>query len=71
MLALLLFAAGEPSKVPFFIAGGVLAGWAVLLAAIGLTRPSFPVNTRGQQVVMLISLVLAAVAMAMAIATSK
>ena len=71
MLALLLFAAGEPSKVPFFIAGGVFAAWAVLLAAVGLTRPSFPGNAGGQRAVMLISLVLAVVAMAMAIATSK
>jgi hypothetical protein len=65
----LLLAAAEPSKVPFFIAGGVLALWAVVLAGIGLTRPSFPYNVRGQRTVIGISLILMIVAVAMAIAT--
>jgi len=65
----LLLAAAEPSKVPFFIAGGVLALWAVVLAGIGLTRPSFPYNVRGQRSVIAISLILMIVAVAMAIAT--
>jgi hypothetical protein len=69
MLTLLL-AAAEPSKVPFYIAGGVLAVWAVVLSAIGLTRPTFPFGGLGQRAVMGISVVLAAVAVAMSIATS-
>ena len=64
-----LIAAAEPSKVPFYIAGGVLASWAVVLACVGLTRPSFPFNVRGQRGVIAISLLLAALAIAMAIAT--
>ena len=44
MLTLIL-AAGEPSKVPFYIAGGLLVVWALTLAGIGLTRPSFPGTT--------------------------
>ena len=40
----LLIAAGEPSKVPFYIAGGLLVMWALSLAAVGLTRPAFPVQ---------------------------
>jgi hypothetical protein len=67
----LLLAAAEPSKTPFYLAGGVLAVWAVALAAVGLTRPSFPSDARGQRAVMLVSLVLGAVAIAMAIATSN
>jgi hypothetical protein len=59
-----------PSHVPFFIAGGVFALWAVVLAWFGLTRPSFPVNVMGQRAVMGVSFVLAALAVAMAIATS-
>ena len=43
----LLIAAAEPSKVPFYLAGGALAAWAVILATVGLTRPSFPYNDRG------------------------
>jgi hypothetical protein len=64
-----LIAAAEPSKVPFYIAGGVLASWAVVLSWIGLTRPNFPFNVRGQRGVIAISLLLAVLAIAMAIAT--
>ena len=70
MLTLLL-AAGEPSKVTFYLAGGALAAWADVLAALGLTRPSFPYSNRGARGVMLISLMLMLLAIAMAIATSK
>jgi hypothetical protein len=66
-----LLAAAEPSKVPFYLAGGALAVWAVLLAAVGLTRPSFPDSERGARGVMLFSFVLMALAVAMAIATSR
>jgi hypothetical protein len=62
-------AASEPSKVPFYIAGGVLVVWAVVLAGLGLTRPSFPYDERGARGVILISLVLVAVEIAMAIVT--
>jgi hypothetical protein len=63
-----LIAAAEPSKVPFYIAGGVLAVWAVLLSSIGITRPAFPYGAVGQRAVMAISLVLAAAAIGTAIA---
>ena len=66
-----LLAAAEPSKVPFYIAGSALAAWAVLLSAIGLTRPSFPYGRRGARGVMAVSLLLVAVAIGTAIATSK
>jgi hypothetical protein len=68
---LTLIAAGEPSKVPFYIAGSAFAAWAVLLAWAGLTRPSFPFDGRGQRGVMAVSFVLFVVAVAMAIVTSK
>jgi hypothetical protein len=68
MVALLL-AASEPSKVPWYIAGGLLALWAVVLASIGLRNPQFPGNARGQRLVVVISLVLAVFAVAMAIAS--
>jgi hypothetical protein len=70
VLALVL-AAGEPSKVPFYIAGGALVVWAVALSAVGLTRPSFPVNIRAQRAVMLVSFLLMAAAIAMAVVTDK
>ena len=65
-----VLAAAERSHVPFFIAGGVFALWAVVLASIGLTRPSFPFNVMGQTAVIGVSFILAGVAVAMAIVTS-
>ena len=67
----LLIAAGEPSKVPVYIAGGLLAAWAVALASFGLNRPSFPDGVVGQRIVIGVSAVLALLAIAMAIVTSK
>jgi hypothetical protein len=69
MLTLLL-AAGEPSKAPFYFAGGILALWAVVLAGIGLTRPEFPYSVGGQRGVIVVSLVLVVIAVATAILTS-
>jgi hypothetical protein len=66
-----LAAVSEPSKVPFYIAGGLLAVWAVALSAVGLTRPSFPFGLLGQRLIMLVSAALAVIAVAMAIATSR
>ncbi len=66
----LFVAAGEPSKIPFYIAGGLLVLWALTLAAVGLTRPAFPTNERGARGVMLVSVILALLAMAMAVITS-
>jgi len=68
MLALL--AASEPSKTAFYIAGGVLAAWAVVLAAIGLSRPDFPNNAGGQRGVIAISFALVVIAIGAAILTS-
>jgi membrane protease YdiL (CAAX protease family) len=67
----LLLAAAEPSKVPFYVAGSLLVVWAVALAAVGLTVPEFPYGKLGQRAVVLVSLLLAAAAVATAIATEK
>jgi hypothetical protein len=61
--------AAAPSKVPFFIAGGVLVIWAVVLAGLGLSRPSFPFSERGARGVISVSFVLVVVTLAMAIIT--
>jgi hypothetical protein len=66
-----LLAASEPSKTAFYFAGGILVVWAVALAGIGLTRPSFPYDLRGQRTVIGISLLLVVITVAMAIVTSK
>jgi hypothetical protein len=67
---MLVLAATEPSKAPFYIAGGLLVVWAVVLAGVGLSVPEFPYHRRGQAAVILVSLVLAGAAVGTAIATS-
>jgi plastocyanin len=68
--ALVQFAAEDaPSKVPFYVAGSALAAWAVILAFLGLSRPSFPGGRRGEIVVMAISVLLAGSAIGTAIGT--
>jgi len=53
----------ESSKTLFYVAGGLLAVWAVALGAYGLSRPDFPKDgaARGNKGVSAL-LVLAAVA---------
>jgi plastocyanin len=69
--ALLTFAADHPSKAPFYIAGGLFAAWAVLLAFLGLSRSSFPGGKSGERAVIGISVVLAAAAIGTAIGTAS
>ncbi len=72
MHALILAAAehAEPSKTAFYVAGALLAAWAVLIGVIGITRPAFPNGEAGGRVVMLVSVVLMAATMAAAVLTS-
>jgi len=69
VLTALIAAAAEPSKTPFFIAGGLLAVWAVVLAGLGLTQPEFPFGARGQRGVIALSFVLIVIAISAAILT--
>ncbi len=69
-MSLLLAASDTASKVPFYICGGALAIWALLLASIGLSRPEFPHNMGGQRGVIAVSFVLIVVAISAAILTS-
>jgi hypothetical protein len=67
---LLITAADEPSKVPFFIIGGALAVYAVILGTIGIQRPDFPSNMGGQRGVIALTAVIVVAAVATAILTS-
>lgn len=61
----------EKSKVPFYIAGGALAVWAVVLSmALGMRKPDFPGNATGERVVIAITTVLVLAAASMAVVTS-
>ena len=61
----------EKSRVPFYIAGGLLVAWALIVSlGVGLRRPDFPGNLAGQRAVMAISAVLVLAAVATAVITS-
>jgi plastocyanin len=71
-LQLALVLAAEKSKTPFYIAGGVLVVWALLVSLVlGMNRPNFPFSLRGQRAVMAISAVLVLATLAAAIATAS
>ena len=69
--ALLVLAAeeAEPSKTAFYLCGGLLAVWAVLLGVIGLRSPDFPGSATAARGVMAVSAVLMVAAMATAVIT--
>ena len=61
--------AAAPSKVPFYIAGGVLVAWAVLVAVWGISHADFPGAPGRARLVMLTTLVLVAATMTTAVVT--
>ena len=69
LLVLAAEAAEETSKTAFYLAGGALAAWAVILAAVGLSRPEFPGSDGAARGVMAISTLLVIAAMVAAVAT--
>lgn len=63
--------AAEKSKVPFYIAGGLLVAWALIVSlGIGLRKPDFPKTAGQQRAVMAVSVVLVILAVSMAVVTS-
>jgi hypothetical protein len=63
--------AAAKSKVPFYIVGGLLICWALLLSlGLGLRKPEFPGGATGQRAVIAITAVLIASTMTMAVVTS-
>lgn len=61
--------AAAPSKVPFYVAGGVLVVWALLLAAWGISHAEFPGTPGRARLVMLTTFVLVAATMTSAVLT--
>jgi plastocyanin len=59
------------SKLPFYIAGGVLVAWALIVSiGIGMRRPNFPQSPGQQRAIMAVSAVLVLFAVAMAVVTA-
>lgn len=75
MLAFLVFAAegaaDHGSKTAFYVAGGALALWAVLVGGIGAMRPAFAEGEGTARAIMAGTVVLAALTIAMAVVTSS
>ena len=55
------------SELPFFVAGGLLACFAVIISVVGFKKPDFPANEAAARGVMAIGGLLVAGAMAMII----
>jgi plastocyanin len=63
--------AAEKSKVPFYICGGLLVLWALIVSlALGLRKPLFPGSEGGQRAVIGITAVLVVAAITSAVLTS-
>src|SRR6202035_1521131 len=63
--------AAEKSKVPFYIAGGLLVAWALIVSlGLGLRRAEFPGNPRAARAVIGVSAVLVIAAASTAVITS-
>ena len=74
-IATLVLAAAEAAKeekshTAFYICGGLLAIWAVVVSVIGLTQPNFPVTEGQRRGVMGLTVLLVASAMVTAVATA-
>jgi plastocyanin len=67
----ILAAAAAKSLTFFYIAGGALAGWAVILALLGLSRAEFPAGDGQKRAVIAISAALVATAMTAAVVTAS
>ena len=62
--------AEETSKTAFYIFGGVLAVWAVVLSGIGMSQATFPATTGAKRGVIALTALLVAAAMATAVITA-
>jgi len=61
----------EKAKTPFYIAGGLLVAWALIVSlGLGMRNPSFPGSLGGQRIVAAITAVLVVAAAATAVITS-
>ncbi|HTR88530.1 MAG TPA: hypothetical protein VMG62_00300 [Solirubrobacteraceae bacterium] len=70
-LALAPVIAAEKSKVPFYVAGGLLVVWALTVSlALGMRKPDFPFGPAGERAVIAVTVVLVLAAASMAVVTS-
>ena len=71
LIAFAAEAGAEPSKTLFYVFGGLLAAWAVIVSTIGIrAHETFPATRTATRGVIAISVVLILCAMASAVLTS-
>jgi hypothetical protein len=63
-------AEAEPSKAPFYIAGGLLVLFAIVVSTVGIRSETFPPTKGARTLVMGVGAILVAAAMATAVLTS-
>lgn len=61
--------AEETSKTPFYVAGGALAAFAVLVGLLGLAKPDFPTTKGAERLVVLLAGALTVAAMTTSVIT--
>ena len=61
--------AAETSKTAFYVGGGLLVAFALVLAGLGLSRATFPSSQTAERAVIGVSVILVAVAMVTAVVT--
>jgi plastocyanin len=72
MLHLTPIVGAEKSKVSFYIAGGVLIVWALVISmGLGMRRPDFPSTQKGERMIIGVSIVLVLVTAATAVLTAS
>jgi hypothetical protein len=64
-------AVDEGSKTAFYIGGGVLVAWAVIVSLMGISRPEFPGSAAVGRLTMLVTVVLVAGAISTSVITSS
>jgi plastocyanin len=70
-LAPVLAAEAGKSKTAFYVAGAVLAVWAVAVSVVGITRPDFPGTPMRTRAVMAMSAILVLAAVGSAVLTAS
>jgi len=61
---------GASEEVPYFVAGGLFALWAVVVSMIGMRKPDFPATKAAGRITLTISAVLAACTLGLLIAVT-
>jgi hypothetical protein len=62
--------AGEPSKLPFYVAGMLLVAFSVLVGALGIVKHDFPATRGARSAVLAVCTLLVIAAMATSVLTA-